>query len=102
VGKDEDETSFEDMKFNVQSAQNEKIKKICELARGVYKLSYAWVDTCRIDKSSRAELMESINSMFKWYHQAAVCVAFLADWELEDENSTIADGLHAGRPDKNL
>ncbi|KAI0153056.1 heterokaryon incompatibility protein-domain-containing protein [Xylariaceae sp. FL1272] len=42
-------------------------------------LKYVWVDTCCIDKSSSAELSEAINSMFRWYAQATVCYAFLAD-----------------------
>ena len=40
---------------------------------------YAWVDTCCIDKTSSAELSEAINSMFKWYTEAAVCYVYLAD-----------------------
>ncbi|KAI0412045.1 heterokaryon incompatibility protein-domain-containing protein [Xylaria grammica] len=40
---------------------------------------WAWVDTCCIDKTSSAELSEAINSMFKWYQDAAVCYAYLAD-----------------------
>ncbi|KAI0137553.1 HET-domain-containing protein [Hypoxylon sp. NC0597] len=38
-----------------------------------------WVDTCCIDKSSSAELSEAINSMYTWYHRAAICYAHLAD-----------------------
>ncbi|KAK3370499.1 heterokaryon incompatibility protein-domain-containing protein [Podospora didyma] len=40
---------------------------------------YIWIDTCCIDKSSSAELSESINSMFQWYQHSAVCYAYLAD-----------------------
>ncbi|KAM0424411.1 hypothetical protein ACHAPT_010332 [Fusarium lateritium] len=40
---------------------------------------YAWVDTCCIDKTSSAELSESINAMFRWYQQAQCCFAFLQD-----------------------
>ena len=40
---------------------------------------YFWVDTCCIDKSSSAELQEAINSMFRWYQNAAVCYVYLAD-----------------------
>ncbi|ERF72006.1 hypothetical protein EPUS_09511 [Endocarpon pusillum Z07020] len=61
---------------------------ICQLARKDHNLKYAWIDTCCIDKSSTAELSESTNSMFKWYHQAAVCFAFFADWEPEDQTFT--------------
>lgn len=42
---------------------------------------YAWIDTCCIDKDSSAELSESINSMYKWYEKAAICYAFLADFQ---------------------
>ncbi|KAK6853768.1 HET-domain-containing protein [Apiospora arundinis] len=42
-------------------------------------LSYAWVDTCCIDKSSSAELSEAINSMYKWYQKSTVCYAYLDD-----------------------
>ncbi|KAF2866292.1 heterokaryon incompatibility protein-domain-containing protein [Massariosphaeria phaeospora] len=55
-----------------------KIAKCCEIARK-YGLEFAWVDTCCIDKSSSAELTEEINSMYKWYEGATVCIAYLAD-----------------------
>ncbi|KAI8939847.1 hypothetical protein NX059_003584 [Plenodomus lindquistii] len=42
-------------------------------------LEYVWVDTCCIDKSSSAELSESINSMFHWYKLAEICYAYLDD-----------------------
>ncbi|GAB1317777.1 hypothetical protein MFIFM68171_07987 [Madurella fahalii] len=42
-------------------------------------LQYTWIDTCCIDKSSSAELSEAINSMFKWYHNAEICYAYLED-----------------------
>ncbi|KAI0173583.1 heterokaryon incompatibility protein-domain-containing protein [Hypoxylon sp. FL1284] len=59
-----------------------KIEKTCELAKK-RSLHYAWVDTCCIDKNSNAELSEAINSMFRWYQEAAVCFAFLVDALLE-------------------
>jgi hypothetical protein len=40
---------------------------------------YVWCDTCCINKSSSAELSESINSMFRWYHQAVICYVYLED-----------------------
>ncbi|CAJ2505651.1 Uu.00g130450.m01.CDS01 [Anthostomella pinea] len=42
-------------------------------------LVHFWVDTCCIDKSSSAELTKSINSMFKWYRNAARCYVYLDD-----------------------
>ncbi len=55
-----------------------KILQTCRLARQ-HRLDYAWIDACCIDKSSSAELTESINSMYKWYADAAICFAFLSD-----------------------
>ncbi|KAI1271979.1 heterokaryon incompatibility protein-domain-containing protein [Xylaria sp. FL0933] len=55
-----------------------KIKGFCTIA---YENGYewAWVDTCCIDKTSSAELSESINSMYRWYQEAHVCYALLDD-----------------------
>ncbi|UNI14942.1 hypothetical protein JDV02_001519 [Purpureocillium takamizusanense] len=55
-----------------------KITQSCAAARAL-GLDYIWVDTCCIDKGSSAELSEAINSMFRWYRQASVCIAYLAD-----------------------
>ena len=55
-----------------------KIIETCRLARHE-KLEYAWVDTCCIDKSSSAELTESINSMYRWYQNATICFVHLSD-----------------------
>ena len=54
----------------------EKIRLSCVQAKRD-GLQYMWVDTCCIDKSSSSELSEAINSMFKWYQNAAVCYAYL-------------------------
>lgn len=42
-------------------------------------LQYIWVDTCCIDKSNSTELAEAINSMFRWYRDAAKCYVYLPD-----------------------
>jgi hypothetical protein len=42
-------------------------------------LRFFWVDSCGIDKASSAELQEAINSMFRWYRDAAKCYVYLAD-----------------------
>jgi hypothetical protein len=44
-------------------------------------LDYFWVDTCCIDKSNSSELQEAINSMFRWYQNAAKCYVYLSDVE---------------------
>ncbi len=40
-------------------------------------LQYFWVDTCCINKANNTELSEAINSMYKWYRNAARCYVFL-------------------------
>ena len=56
----------------------QKIESCCGIARE-YGLSYAWVDTCCIDKRSSAELSEAINSMYRWYSDAEVCFTYIVD-----------------------
>lgn len=57
-----------------------KILDCCRTARED-GCRYLWIDTCCIDKTSSAELTESINSMFRWYSQAEVCYAYLIDFD---------------------
>ncbi|KAF7510585.1 hypothetical protein GJ744_006197 [Endocarpon pusillum] len=56
----------------------EKIK-FCSEQAARDSLQYFWVDSCAIDKSSSAELQESITSMFRWYQRAAKCYVYLSD-----------------------
>ncbi|PIL29247.1 hypothetical protein GSI_09296 [Ganoderma sinense ZZ0214-1] len=55
-----------------------KIHQSCVLAES-HGFRWVWIDSCCIDKTSSTELSEAINSMFRWYAQAEVCYAFLAD-----------------------
>ncbi|KIJ59765.1 hypothetical protein HYDPIDRAFT_118111 [Hydnomerulius pinastri MD-312] len=48
----------------------------CSKARA-YGCRFAWSDTCCINKESSAELDESIRSMFRWYHNAFICIVHL-------------------------
>lgn len=82
----ENEVLFDDINrlLNGDDAQNaptaawSKVWKSCEIAASM-GLTYIWIDTCCIDKTSSAELSEAINSMFRWYEEAQVCLAFLSD-----------------------
>jgi hypothetical protein len=56
----------------------EKILHSADFAR-TRGFGYIWIDTCCIDKSSSAELSETINSMFQWYKGSEICYAYLAD-----------------------
>ncbi|QDS77536.1 hypothetical protein FKW77_000947 [Venturia effusa] len=76
----DDEVIFQEMTHSSRfsKAGYTKIRGTCQLAIE-HGLQYAWIDTCCIDKSSSAELTESINSMFQWYKNAAVCYVYLQD-----------------------
>ncbi|KAI8951745.1 HET-domain-containing protein [Xylaria longipes] len=37
------------------------------------------IDSCYIDRANAVEQTESINSMFKWYRDAKVCITYLSD-----------------------
>jgi hypothetical protein len=56
-----------------------KIFYTCQQARDDGH-TWAWVDTCCIDKSNNAELSEAINSMFRWYQASEVCYVYLSDY----------------------
>ncbi|KAI0101899.1 HET-domain-containing protein [Nemania sp. FL0031] len=79
-GDEEEEVSFSDMKSPDFKAKKgyEKIEMASKLAEQD-GLSYVWIDTCCIDRSSSAELTEAINSMYRWYERSVVCYAYLSD-----------------------
>ncbi|KAJ5949931.1 hypothetical protein N7454_001515 [Penicillium verhagenii] len=78
----EDEVTLQDMEGDGVRAKSKtgfyKIKNCCALA-SANGLDHVWIDTCCIDKTSSAELSEAINSMYRWYKEAEVCYAYLAD-----------------------
>ncbi|RAR09006.1 ubiquitin-conjugating enzyme family protein [Stemphylium lycopersici] len=91
-GSDHDEISFKDMETD--GYKNKKGFRKLEFCRNqaVWDgLKYFWVDTCCIDKSSSAELMEAINSMYHWYQDAARCYVYLADVTVDTSDGTGAE-----------
>lgn len=72
--------TFQDLRSNREKdrAGYRKIQ-ICREKALQDGISYIWVDTCCIDKSSSAELSEALNSMFHWYQMAARCYVYLSD-----------------------
>jgi hypothetical protein len=79
------EVTFRDLSEGTgkSKAGNTKIR-FCGEQAASDGLQYFWVDTCCIDKSSSAELQEAINSMFRWYHDAARCYVYLSDVSIGD------------------
>lgn len=77
----DDEVVFSDLENGSEYHSKKcwpKVESSCEQALRD-GLEYIWIDTICIDKSSSAELSEAINSMFKWYRNAAICYAYLSD-----------------------
>ncbi|KAF1810813.1 HET-domain-containing protein [Eremomyces bilateralis CBS 781.70] len=79
-GSNSDEVTFKDV---VDGTGNNKAgyQKLifCGDQAKSDSLSYFWVDTCCIDKSDTNELTKAINSMFRWYQNAARCYVYLSD-----------------------
>jgi hypothetical protein len=77
-----EEVSFQDIQSPdagiINKAGYGKVQKCCAEA-AANGFHYAWIDTCCIDKTNSTELSEAINSMFRWYRDAAECYAYLED-----------------------
>jgi hypothetical protein len=98
----DEECTFQDITNSAMSNPNNlarkkrgflKISGACNLAvQDGY--SWIWIDSCCIDKSSSAELQESINSMWNYYAESNMCYVYMADvpdseagWSLRFQNS---------------
>ncbi|ETN41698.1 uncharacterized protein HMPREF1541_03634 [Cyphellophora europaea CBS 101466] len=62
-----------------------KLVNFCSIAKSK-GYNYAWMDTCCINKTSTTELAEAINSMYKLYQQAGICIAYLSDFDSAASN----------------
>ncbi|KAH7922059.1 hypothetical protein BV22DRAFT_972178, partial [Leucogyrophana mollusca] len=80
------EPTYQDLskKEKLVGAGVDKLMEFCRKAKE-YGCDFAWSDTCCIDKTSSSELDESIRSMFRWYRESYVCIAYLGETtSLED------------------
>lgn len=77
---DSQEVTFRDLVdgTGMEKTGYEKIR-FCAAQAKRDGLRYIWVDTCCIDKTNNTELAEAINSMYRWYQNAARCYAYLSD-----------------------
>ncbi|KAH3906369.1 hypothetical protein HBH56_202710 [Parastagonospora nodorum] len=84
-GRHEDEVSFKDI-VDGEGKDKAGYRKVrfCHDEAASDGLQYFWIDTCCIDRSSSAELTEAINSMFRYYQNAARCYAYLSDVSTEE------------------
>ena len=79
-GPDDEEVTFNDLVNGAGKSKAGYCKiHFCRKQAAKDGLQFFWVDTCCIDKSSSAELSEAINSMFRWYQDAARCYVYLSD-----------------------
>ncbi|KAI3326415.1 vegetative incompatibility protein HET-E-1 [Xylariaceae sp. AK1471] len=79
-GSDEEEVTFKDITEGTgQHKQGYRKIQFCSRQTALNKIRYFWIDTCCIDKSNNAELSEAVNSMFRWYQNAAKCYVYLSD-----------------------
>ncbi|RYP52195.1 hypothetical protein DL768_002637 [Monosporascus sp. mg162] len=79
-GADDEEVTFKDVMDGTGKSKAGCSKiYFCGKQAAADGLKFFWVDTCCIDKSSSAELTEAINSMFRWYQEAARCYVYLSD-----------------------
>lgn len=80
-GADKDEVSFEDINLSTDFSNKKGCKKLegfCKEASSA-NCCYGWIDTCCINKGDLSELSEAINSMYRWYYNSKICIAYLED-----------------------
>lgn len=79
-GDEDEEVTFNDVQLG-QGKEKRGYKKItfCVEQAAEGGLSYCWIDTCCIDRSSPKEVGGSIRRMFEWYRRAAKCYVYLED-----------------------
>jgi hypothetical protein len=79
----QDEVLFEDLQNGELQSNLRKdgwatIKYCCTQAEKD-ALEWLWVGTFYIEKTSGSELPKATSSMFRWYAEASICYAYLAD-----------------------
>ena len=90
-----DESTFEELEkdLNKRDTSTSGYKKIVGFAEFVKlhlpHVEWIWIDTCCINKKDGPELSEAIISMCRWYREAEVCLAYLADVERTDDLSEL-------------
>ena len=93
----EDEVLFQDI-VTQSMAEKPSFLKVAECCRQAVKdqISHVWIDSCCIDSSSSAEVSEAINSMYRWYKEAASCYGYLSDVSLlPDQAGFSSEFAHA-------
>ena len=89
-GRADEEVTFKDL-IDGTGGNKQGYQKLqfCGNQAKADHLYYFWVDTCCIDKSNNTELTKAINSMFRWYQNAARCYVYLSDVGVHTPDSQI-------------
>ncbi|KAH6853065.1 heterokaryon incompatibility protein-domain-containing protein [Alternaria rosae] len=99
-GADNEEVTFKDLTEGVgKSKAGYKKILFCGTQAASDGLQFFWVDTCCIDKSSSADLSEAINSMFRWYQDAAKCYVYLAKFSIDGSVRNNLPSQQTWKPD---
>lgn len=87
-GADTEEVTLEDLTNGTGKDKLGYVKiRFCGEQARQDGLRYFWVDTCCINKANYTELSQAINSMFRWYRNAARCYVYLSDVSTRASNS---------------
>ena len=98
-GTAKDELTFRDVRsrnLKKEGIGAIKLEGCCRQAKED-NLNYVWIDTCCIDKDKETELSQAINSMFRWYRNAAVCYAYLCDVPPDDDPADASSKFPSSR-----
>lgn len=82
--EEEEEASMDDV-INKTNTDKRGFKKMEGFAKYIredlreLQIDWLWIDTCCVDQKNPAEVSEAVNSMFRWYADAALCIAYLTD-----------------------
>ena len=76
------EATIKDMR-NRRNTDKVGYKKVEGFAKYVQEqigyVEWLWIDSCCVNQASSQELSETLNSMFRWYSKAEVCLVYMAD-----------------------
>ncbi|TRX97799.1 hypothetical protein FHL15_001554 [Xylaria flabelliformis] len=93
-GDEEDEILMTDIKENKYKSKASYLKlKLCSAKAYAEGLRHIWMDTCCINQTDTVELTRSINSMYRWYQNAARCYVYLSDVQFAPAESAAAPPL---------
>ncbi|EUC41292.1 hypothetical protein COCMIDRAFT_106529 [Bipolaris oryzae ATCC 44560] len=94
-GRSDDEVQFEDIQggqkeYDDTSKLGYEKLRFCQERVVRDGLTYFWIDTCCINKSSSSELQHSLASMFYWYQNSTRCYVYLSDVSVH-ESTEVSD-----------